>query len=179
MSVNFINITDKEITRTFYVKSDIVEIMSGIDTSDIINKILESLLNNYQKEEQILRNGSNYTFESVDILGIHFHNIKLKRGKSYIESPEWISCKKATINPKNTKDNKCFPYTITIALNQREIGRNPQRISKIRPHINKYNWKDIDFPARTDEYKKFERNNNGIALNILSVPPNEKEINII
>ena len=151
MGVNFINIADKEITRTFYVISDNVEIMSGIDTSDIINKILESLLNNYQKEEQILRNGSNYTFESVDILRIHFHNIKLKRGKSYIESPEWISCKKATINPKNTKDNKCFPYAITVALNHREIGRNPQRISKIRPHINKHNWKDIDFPARTDE----------------------------
>ena len=45
-------------------------------------------------------------FESVDILDIYIHNINLKRGKSYIKSPEWISSKKATINPKNTKDNK-------------------------------------------------------------------------
>ena len=44
----------------------------------------------------------------IYLLVIHFHDIKLKRGKSYIKSPEWISCKKATINPKNTKDNKCF-----------------------------------------------------------------------
>ena len=87
IGVNFININDKEITRTFYVRSDNEEIMLGNDTSDI-NKILESLLNNYQKQEQILRGGSDYIFESVDILGVHFYNIKLKRGKSYIESPE-------------------------------------------------------------------------------------------
>ena len=87
-------ITDKEQTRSFYVNSNNEEIRLGDDTSDIINKLTESFLNNYQKEEQILRNDSNYTFESVDILSIHFHDIKLKRGKSYIESPEWIAKKK-------------------------------------------------------------------------------------
>ena len=64
--------------------------------------------NNYQKEENILRSGSDYTFESVDILGVHFHNIKLKRGSSYIDSPARIKNKRVTINPKNTKDNKFF-----------------------------------------------------------------------
>ena len=174
IGVNFININDKEITRTFYVRSDNEEIMLGNDTSDIINKILESLLNNYQKQEQILRGGSDYIFESVDILGIHFYNIKLKRGKSYIESPEWISSKKPTINPKNTKDNKCFQYAITVALNHKEINNHPERISKIKPFISNYNWKDIHFPAGIDDWKKFERNID-IALKILSVPPSEKK----
>ena len=113
------------------------------------------------------------------MLGIHFHNIKLKRGKSYIKSPDWISSKKATINPKNTKDNKCFQYAITVALNHNEISSHPERISKIRSHINKYNWKDINFLAGIDEYKKFEINNSDIVLNILSVPPNEKKISIV
>ena len=87
-------------------------------------------MSNYQKEEQILRNGSNYIFESVDVLNIYIHNIKLKRGKSYIESPDWISSKKTTINPKNTKDNKCFQHSITVALNHREIGKKPTKIIK-------------------------------------------------
>ena len=178
MGVNFMHTTDRDKNRTFHVKSNNEEIRSADNTNDAINKLIESFLSNYQKEEQILRNGSNYTFESVDILGVHFHDIKLKRGKSYIKSPEWIS-KKAKINPQNTKDNKCFQYAISFALNHREIGKEPQRISKISPHINKYNWKDIDFPAGTDEYKKFERNNNDIALNILSAPSNEKKLNII
>ena len=105
--------------------------------------LLINLLNlffcNYQKEEQILRNGSNYIFESVDVLNIHFHKTKLKRGKSYIDSPDWIKNKKATIGPKNTKDNKCFQYAITIALNHEEIVKDPQGISKIKPFIDNYN----------------------------------------
>ena len=44
MGINFINITNKEITRTFYVKSDNEEIMLGNDTSDIINKLIEYFL---------------------------------------------------------------------------------------------------------------------------------------
>ena len=117
MGVNFMCVTDKEKTRTFHVKSDNEDIRLGNHTSNIINKLYEYFLSNYQKEEQILRNGSNFVFESVDVLGIHFHNIKLKRGSSYIEFPKWIANKKATINPKNTKDNICFQHSITVAFN--------------------------------------------------------------
>ena len=47
----------------------------------------------------------------------------------------------------------------------------------MKPFINKYNWKDIDFPAMSKDWKKFESNNE-IALNILYVPHNTKKINI-
>ena len=177
MGVNFMCVIDKEKTRTFHVKSDNEDIRIGNDTSNIINELIKSFLSNYQKEKQILRGGSNYIFENVYMLGIHFHNIKLKRGESYIKSPKWISDKKATINLSN-KDNKCFQYPITVALNHREIGKNPQRISSINPHINKYNWKDIDFPARIKDWGKSGRNFRDIALNILYAPPNKKEIKI-
>ena len=70
-------ITDKEKTRTFHVKGDNAEIRLGNDTSEIIKELINSFLSDYQKEEQILRNGSNYIFESVNILDIYIHNIKL------------------------------------------------------------------------------------------------------
>ena len=35
---------------------------------------------------------------------------------------------------------------------------------------------DIDFPARIKDWKKFEKNNETIALNILQVPYGEKNI---
>ena len=90
MGINFMSITDKEKTRTFHVKSDNEEIILGNDTNDIIKELIESILSKYQREEQVLGNGSNYIFESVDVLNIHFHKTKLKRGKSYIDSPDWI-----------------------------------------------------------------------------------------
>ena len=79
-------------------------------------------MNNYQKEEQILRNGSNHTFESVDMTTIHFHDIELKRGSLYIGSPKWIKNKKATINPKNLKDSNSFQYAIIAALHHQNIS---------------------------------------------------------
>ena len=118
----------------------------GNETDDIIKKLFESFLTNYQKEETILRNGSDSAFESVDLLSYSVHKISLKRGKSYIKSPEWVLNRRATINPKN-KDNKCFQYSITVALNHQNIENHPERISNIKPFIDQYNCEGIDFPA--------------------------------
>ena len=64
---------------------------------------------------------------------------------------------------------------MTLALNHDKIDRNPQRISRIRPFIDQYNWKAIDFPAASKYWKKIEQNNESIALNILYVPHNTKK----
>ena len=63
-------------------------------------------------------------------------------------------------------------------MNHQKIENHPERISNIKPFIDHYNWKGIDFPAGIKEWKKFEQNNKEIALNILSVPPNTKTINL-
>ena len=67
----------------------------------------------------------------------------------------------------------------TAALHHEEIGRDPQRITKLAPYINNYNWKGIHFSAEKKDCKTFERNNKDIALDILSVPFNKKKINIL
>ena len=130
MHVNFNSSKDAGETRTMYVWSDNEEIRLGNDTDDIIKELFQSFLNNYQQEEIVLRKGSDFVFESVDLLVYHLHKISLKRGKSYIKSPEWVLNKRATINPKN-EDNKCFQYSITVALNHQNIESHPERISNI------------------------------------------------
>ena len=89
----------------------------------------------------------------------------MNRGGSYIDSPGWIKNKKVTIDPINKIDNKCFQYTVTVGLNHEE--KDPQRAIKIKPIINKYNWEGIHFPSDKDDWKKFEKNNVTIALNVL------------
>ena len=69
-------------------------------------------------------------------------------------------------------------YAITVALRHQEIGKDPQKISKIKPFINNHNWEDIIFPSGISDWKKFERNNEDIALNILLASPNTKKINL-
>ena len=79
--------------------------------------------------------GSSFTFDRVDLLEHHFHEASLNRGSSYIKSPEWIKNKGVIINPKNTKNDKCFQHAIIAALNHQNIGHQPERISKLKPSI--------------------------------------------
>ena len=67
MGVNFISSNDTGEIRTFYVPSDNKKIRSGSETNDIIDGLLKSFLSNYHNEEKILKNGSNFVFESVKI----------------------------------------------------------------------------------------------------------------
>ena len=56
MHVNFIPSKDTGEIRTIYLWSDNEEIRQGNETDDIIKELFKSFLNNYQKEELILRN---------------------------------------------------------------------------------------------------------------------------
>ena len=231
--------------------------------------------------------GSRFTHDSVGLLYYHFQRIDIRRGESYTVSPDWIANKKATINPKNEKDNECFKWSIIAGLNYNKINEkylkkshqrdwekfeqennsialnilfvshnneeikltykstynncqnqvillmindeannyyyfaikhsselnslgslrskkeviinnnnnnnsndfqntldhalnyqaikaNPERIYKLKPYINKYNWKEIDFPTGPKNWIKFEQNNKTIALNVLYIPRNRK-----
>ena len=52
-------------------------------------------------------------------------------------------------------------------VNHEKIDKHSERITKIKPFINEYNWEGIKFPSEKDDWKKFEKNNRAIALNVL------------
>ena len=87
----------------------------------------------------------------------------------------WLDKKKATINFINEKDNKCFQYTVTVALNYEEIKNDSQRITIINPFINKYNGEGKNYPSGKNDWKKIDKSNVTIALNDLYA---KKEKNI-
>ena len=149
-----------------YTRSYSIEIRFGDYNDDIIEQLFESLLKKYEENLQNKMRGSEFDFDGVNFLYYDFNKTSINRGGSYIDSPKWLKDKKSTINPKNN-DDKCFQYAV----------KDPQRVSKIKPFIEKYNWEDIDFPSTSKDWKKFECNNE-IALNILYVPYNTKQINI-
>ena len=49
--------------------------------------------------------GSEFVFDSADVLHYNLHKVNLNRGGSYIDSPKWLKNKKETINPKNNAFN--------------------------------------------------------------------------
>ena len=163
-------------TRVMHTRSINEEFMKDSDTNKTIKELFKSLLQRYQENLQEKMKGSDFAFDGVNYLYCDLNKISISKGGSYIDSPKWLKDKKSTINPKNN-DYKCFQYAVTLALNLDKISKNSQRISKIKPFIEEYNWKDIDFPSTSKDWKKFELNNE-IARNILYVPHNTKKIEI-
>ena len=147
MAINFISSKDSDETRTMHTKSNNVEIMIGSETNEIIMALFKPFLRKYQEGLEESMRGSEFVYDSVDVLYYNLHKVSLSRDGSYIDSPKWLKNKKATINPQNKKDDKCFQYALTIALNHERIKNNLERISKIKPFIDQCNWNEIDFPS--------------------------------
>ena len=96
--------------------------------------------------------------------------------KSKLElcSSECLRSRKESI----TSEDNCFQNALDDALNYQTIKVNPERISKLNKYINQYNWKDMKFPSDKEDWKNFEQNNKEIALNVLFVSLNKKEIEL-
>ena len=113
--------------------------------------------------------GSEFVFDFVNELHYKLHKVDLNRGRSYVDLPRWLKNKKATINPKNMNDDRCFQYALTVALNYGKIN-HAERTKNIEPFIDQYNWDEINFPSDQEDWKKFEPNTKSIAFNVLYVP---------
>ena len=99
---------------------------------------------------------------------------------SELNSSGWLRAKKEAIinNNNNSTDNdNNFEDALDDALNYQTIKKNPGGISNLKHYINKYNWKEINFPAGPKEWIKFEKNKT-IAFNVLYIPHNAKATSV-
>ena len=162
-----------EVTRTIYSASKPVEIFMGSDTEDVINTLFNTILQRFhQAQEKLNDKGGVFIPDSVELLYHYFQKIDIRRAESYIMSPDWIVNKKATINPKNERDNKCFQCSIISGLNYNKIKEKELK------KILKFKRVDTDFSSYQRDWEEFEQNNTSIALNILFVSYNSEEIKL-
>ena len=145
---HFCSFIDANETQVMHTRSDNIEIMNGIDNSDAINELIDSFMERYQEEIETKMKGSSYIFERVDLFGYNLHKISLNRGR----------------------------FAITAAMNYENINCHPEKICKLEPFINNYNWKDKEYPSHSKDMKKFEQIYKTITLNILYVPYSTNEI---
>ena len=74
--------------------------------------------------------GSEFVFDYVYLLYYKCHKINPNSGGSSIDFPDWIENKKATINPINKKDKKCF----------QQLHQMMHKYEKILKHIKTYSY---------------------------------------
>ena len=140
-SVNNSKVVEEE--SVMHSKSDNIEFMPD----DNAIEVDESLLSRYQIGLETSIKESDFIFDSVQLLYYKCHKINFKRSGSF----------------------SCFQYGTTMALNFEEIKKDPQIVSNIKPVINDYNLEGISHPSKIEDWKRFEKNNLTIALNILYI----------
>ena len=67
--------------------------MIDSETDDIIKELFEYLLQNYKKDLEESMRGSEFVFNSVDLLDYKLYKISLNRSGSYIDSNKWLKNK--------------------------------------------------------------------------------------
>ena len=173
IAINFIFSKDVEEEHVMDSRSNNIKFTSYNDADEVVDELFESLRSGYQRNVETSVKGSDFVFNSVQFMYYKCHEVYFRRSGSYIDSPDWIIIKKTTtINSKST-DDKCFQYAATVEFNYEKINWNPERVSNIKPFINKYNWKEINYSSKMDDQKTFEKNNPTIAFNILFIKENK------
>ena len=107
-------------------------------------------------------------------MDMDFRRLNPTRGSSYIPLPDWLTKKKAIINPRNS-DMECFKCAVIAATKWEEIDRDHQGISKLRRYENDFDWDGTEFPVSFKDIKRFESRNE-ITINILAVK--DKKVSI-
>ena len=97
-------------------KSDNIEIMIYDKVQEVIEELFEILLNKYQIGLETAMRGSDFIFDSAEILRCKCHKIDLKRRRSYIYIiPMREKIKISFVND----DDNCFQCVATVELNNK------------------------------------------------------------
>ena len=113
--IRFVRDEVEEVSLAF--NSRMMTVYNLNDKSEIVTAMIEHMAQ--QIENPALRN-SKFVFDRVLHMDIDFHRLNLTRGSSYVPLPDWLTKKKAIINPKNP-DMECFKWAVIAAMKWEEI----------------------------------------------------------
>ncbi len=147
----------------YFKGSDPIILTKGSDKKEQLNELLENI---ESQVESFIKNGSDLRFDSSVVMYIQLAKWTPLKGGSYIPSPLWVRDKKCCVNVRNT-DNQCFKWAILSALHPQK--KNAERLNHYLEFESNYNWDGITFPASEKSYQQFEKNNEGISLNVYQI----------
>ena len=49
-------------------------------------------------------------------------------------------------------------------LNHEQTKKHSEKITKVKPFLDNYNWEGINYPSKKDDWKKFEKNDQRLLL---------------
>ena len=99
--------------------------------------------------------------ESKTINNLEKPKISNNKKSNFVKTPEFLTPKKATLNPQ-TIDDKSFQDSITLSLNHKRIEKNFCRPKNVRKYSETFNLENINFLPTEEDYKQFEIDNGDV-----------------
>ena len=100
IAINFISSKDTEEERVMHSNSDNMKFTSWDDANEVVDELPKSLRSKYQEKLETSMKGSDFIFDSIQLLYYKCHKNFFKRDGSYIDSPDWIKIKKSNKSKK-------------------------------------------------------------------------------
>ena len=146
-----------------HFQTEVIENLEATDESEVFDVMVNTIEERIQNFNQ---RGSNWRFQRVLSLDVQLSDYIPLRGSSYIALPRFITNKKAVINIQN-RDNECFKWSILRHLHPTE--NHPEGVSSLREFENDLNFRGIQFPMKLTDIPRFEKQNQGISVNVFGV----------
>ena len=149
---------EEKVEESFSNQQTIV--LEGTNLEETYEKIKQNIVEEFEAYQ---KKGSGWIFVEILKLELYITQYNVTKASTYFPLPDYLKNKNAIINIKN-RDNQCFKWCVTRALNLRE--RDNERIdSSLKKHAEKYNWSNVKFPSSYHDIDMFEKNNNiGIVV---------------
>lgn len=107
--------------------------------------------------------GSGWVLQECSFIEVNVAKYRPLEGSSYISLPPEIVKRRAVLNIRNQKDNKCFLWSVLASLHPCENNQN--RVEKYKRFENELNLTGITFPMKITQISKFEKLNN-LSINV-------------
>ena len=94
IAINFISSKDTEEERGMHSTSVNIKFTPYNNENEVVNELFDLLRLKYQDNLNTSMRGSDFIFDSVQLMYYKCHKVNYKRGGSYIDSPNRIKNKK-------------------------------------------------------------------------------------
>ena len=94
IKINFISCKDVEKENLMDSKSNNMKVMFYNTANEVADELFKSFYSRYQGNLETSMRGSDFIFDSVQLMHYKCHEVNFKLGASYIESQDWIKNKK-------------------------------------------------------------------------------------
>ena len=154
-------VTGEVTTVTPYFNPQSQIVLEYTDVSEIYDIMVQRIL---EKIASFNNKCSNWTLRSMIGLEILMDRYRPLGGGSYKTLPSKLAKKNAIVNPNN-EDDECFKWAVTIGLDPADV--HPERITqRVKDNSRKLCWDGVEFPAKEEDVRAFEKANPDLAINI-------------